>query len=206
MEYGVTIPDPASTYIEAQAWLGRDTVILPNTHVTGNSRVGAGCEIGPNTIVSDSSIGDRCRIVASMIEGSTVEDEVTVGPFAHVRPGCHLEKRVHLGNFAEVNRSRIGRGTKAIHFSYIGDADVASDVNVGAGTVTCNYDGVHKHKTVIEEGAFIGSDSMLVAPVTIGARSSTGAGSVVTNDVPPDSVVVGVPARILSEKVRDDEP
>ena len=199
---GVTMPDPVSVYIDAGAELGQDTVVLPNTHVRGASTIGRECEIGPNTIVDSSRVGDRCRVVASVIEGATVEDDVTVGPFGHLRPGSFLETGVHIGNFAEVTRSRLGRGSRSGHFSYIGDAEVGTNVNVGAGTVTCNYDGTAKHATRIEDDALIGSSSMLVAPVTVGARAATGAGAVVTRDVPPDQMAVGVPARSRPKKTR----
>jgi bifunctional UDP-N-acetylglucosamine pyrophosphorylase/glucosamine-1-phosphate N-acetyltransferase len=193
---GVTMPDPASVYIDCAAELGQDTAVFPNTHIVGASRVGQECEIGPNSIIDGCVIGDRCRVVASVLEGSTLEDEVEVGPFSHVRPGTHLEREVHVGSYAELTRSRLGRGTKSGHFSYIGDAEVGANVNIGAGTVTCNFDGTEKHRTVIGDGAFIGSDSMLVAPVSIGPRAKTGAGAVVTKDVPADSLAKGVPARV----------
>ena len=135
--------------------------------------------------MEDSEIGSGSRVVASVIRGSTLEERVEVGPFSHIRPASYLETGVHIGNFVEVKGSRLGAGTKSGHFSYIGDAEVGVNVNIGAGTVTCNYDGVKKHRTRIEDGAFIGSDSMLVAPVTVGARATTGAGAVVTADVPP---------------------
>ena len=197
---GVTMPDPASVYIDLGVELGQDTVVHPNTHVRGRSRIGRECEIGPNAIVEGSEIGDRCRVVASVVEDSVLEDEVAIGPFSHIRPGSRLGTGVHIGNFGEVNRSRLGRGTRSPHFSYIGDADIGADVNIGAGTVTCNYDGAKKNHTRIEDGALIGSDTMLVAPVTIGARSRTGAGAVVTRDVPPETLVVGVPARPRPKK------
>ena len=204
MHDGVSMPDPSSVYIDSSVQLGPDTVVLPNSHVTGSSRIGRDCEIGPNSIIHDSVVGDRCRIVASVIEGSTLDDGVGAGPFSHVRPGSHLEQDVYIGNYAEIKNSRLGRGTKSGHFSFIGDADVGANVNIGAGTVTCNYDGERKHPTVIEDDAFIGCDSMLVAPVTIGARSWTGAGAVVTKDVPADSLAVGVPARVSPK--RDGQP
>ena len=197
---GVTMPDPASVYIDIDAKLGADTMVLPNTHITGASRIGAGCEIGPNTIIDGSDVADHCRVFASVVEGSRLEDRVEVGPFSHIRPGSRLESGVRIGNFGEVKGSHLGPGTKSPHFSYIGDAEIGASVNVGAGTVTCNYDGVRKHRTRIEDGAHIGSSSMLVAPVTIGARSATGAGAVVTRDVPPDSLAVGVPAKSRPKK------
>ena len=200
MLLGVTMPDPAAVYIEAAAELGQDTVVLPNTHIIGASRIGGNCQIGPNVIVRDSLMGDGCRIVASVIDGSTLDDDVDVGPFSHIRPGSHLERGVRIGTSVEVKNSRLGPGTVSGHFSYIGDADLGANVNIGAGTITCNYDGEKKNKTTIGDDAFIGSDSMLVAPVNIGARSWTGAGAVVTRDVPPDSLAVGVPARVTPKK------
>ena len=202
MTYGVTMPDPASVYVDATVELGQDSAVLPNTHITGRSRVGRGCEIGPNSIVSDALLGDDCKVLASVIDGSTLEDGVEVGPFSHIRPGSHLERGVHIGNYAEVKASRLGPDTRSGHFSYIGDADVGANVNIGAGTVTCNYDGRQKNRTIIGDGAFIGCDSMLVAPVNIGARSVTGAGAVVTKDVPADTLVKGVPARVAGGRGR----
>ncbi len=194
---GVTIVDPATTYIGPEVRLGQDTVLLPNTHLGGETVVGRDCVLGPNTVVRDSTVGDRCRVEASVVEGATLEEEVEVGPFAHLRPGAYLCRGVHMGNFGEVKNSRLGPGVRMGHFSYIGDATVGADVNIGAGTITCNYDGVRKHRTEIEEGAFIGSDTMLVAPVRVGRGARTGAGAVVTRDVPDHSVAVGVPARVI---------
>ncbi len=196
MMSGVTVPDPSSVYIDSDAEFGEDTVLLPNTHVTGASRIGKQCEIGPNSVVRDSIIGDGCRITSSVVDGSTLEADVEVGPFSNIRAGCRLGAGVHIGTSVEIKNSRIGPGTASGHFSYIGDADLGANVNIGAGTVTCNYDGEKKHKTYIGDGAFIGCDTMLIAPLTIGARSWTGAGAVVTKDVPPDSLAVGVPAKI----------
>lgn len=197
MDAGVTLIDPATTYIDPRAQLGRDTCLLPNTHIWGRSVVGENCVIGPNTIVRDTVIGNRCRIECSVLEQASLADEVTVGPFAHLRPGARLERGVHMGNFGEVKNSTLGPGTLMGHFSYIGDATVGAGVNIGAGTITCNFDGVKKNPTVIEDGAFIGSDTLLVAPVKVGERGRTGAGAVVTKDVPPDSLAVGMPARVI---------
>jgi len=196
---GVTIVDPASTYIEAGIKIGRDTVIWPNTHLRGETVIGEGCVIGPNTIAQDTTVGDFCEILAAVMEGAVVEDNVGIGPFAHLRKGAHLCKGVHMGNFGEIKDSILGPGTKMGHFSYIGDAAIGPNVNIGAGTVTCNFDGVRKNPTEIGEDVFIGSDTMLVAPVKIGARSRTGAGAVVTKDVEPDTLVVGVPARPIKK-------
>jgi bifunctional UDP-N-acetylglucosamine pyrophosphorylase/glucosamine-1-phosphate N-acetyltransferase len=197
MAEGVTFIDPATTYVEPTVTLGRDTVLWPNVYLQGNTTVGAGCVIGPNTIVRDTVIGDECRIECSVLEGAWLGDEVEMGPFARLRKGARLEHGVHMGNFGEVKNSTLGPGAKMGHFSYIGDATIGAEVNIGAGTITCNFDGVKKNKTVIGANAFIGSDTMLVAPVTLGENAQTGAGSVVTKDVPADSLAVGMPARVI---------
>lgn len=205
LESGVTMIDPATTYIDADVFIARDTIIYPNTFVLGKSRIGAGCSIGPNSIIIDSEIGNDCRIVASMVEGSILESMVDVGPYSHLRPGAYLAQEVHIGNFAEVKKARLGRGVKMGHFSYIGDAQIGDHVNIGAGTITCNFDGVDKHETIIGEGAFIGSDTMLVAPVKVGDGAKTGAGSVVTRDIPACALAVGVPARVRSKRKKKEE-
>ena len=202
---GVTLPDPASAYIDADVELGQDSVVMPNTHITGASRIGRDCKIGPNTIVDDSQVGDRCSVFASVVRGSVLESDVAVGPFSHIRGGTLLAAGVYIGSHAEVKKSRLGPGTKTSHFSFIGDADIGANVNIGAGTVTCNFDGVAKHRTRIEDDAFIGSGSMLIAPVTVGAGATTGAGAVVTSDVPARTLVVGVPARATHESDRAEE-
>lgn len=194
---GVTIVDPDTTYIDADVEIGTDTVIEPNSHLSGKTRVGANCRLGPSTIVRDSQIGDHCSILSSVIEESVLEDHVDMGPFSHLRPGTRLSRGVHLGNYVEVKNSRLGEETQAGHFCYLGDAEIGARVNIGAGTVTVNYDGKQKNKTVIGDDAFIGSDTMLVAPLTVGARGRTGAGSVVTKNVPPATLAVGVPARVI---------
>jgi bifunctional UDP-N-acetylglucosamine pyrophosphorylase/glucosamine-1-phosphate N-acetyltransferase len=194
---GVTLIDPATTYIDANVEIGQDTIIEPNTYLRGKTKIGARCRIGPNTIVRDSQIGDECEIVSSDITQAIVEDHVQMGPFARLRPGAHLAHKVRIGNYAEIKNSYIGEESHIGHFSYIGDTQMGKRVNIGAGTITCNYDGKRKHRTVIGDDVFIGSDTMLVAPVTIGDRARTGAGSVVTKDVPPDSLAVGQPARVI---------
>ncbi|MCX8061789.1 MAG: bifunctional UDP-N-acetylglucosamine diphosphorylase/glucosamine-1-phosphate N-acetyltransferase GlmU [Anaerolineales bacterium] len=201
---GVTIIDPQSTYIEADVLLGQDTVIYPNTYLQGKTVIGEACMIGPNTVIRDSQIGSRCEVFFSVVEKATLEDDVDVGPYAHLRKGAHLAKGVHMGNFGEVKNSYLGPGTKMGHFSYIGDATIGAEVNIGAGTITCNYDGEKKNPTEIGEGAFIGSDTMLVAPVKVGKGARTGAGAVVTRDVPPHSLAVGVPARVI-RKLKDED-
>ncbi len=203
MEAGVTIVDPASTYIEADVTIGMDTVIYPNTYLRGQTRIGENCVLGPDTIIEDSQIGNHCTVLASVIESSVLEDEVRMGPFCHLRPKAHLARGVKMGNFGEVKASYLGPGVHMGHFSYIGDAVIGAHTNIGAGTITCNFDGKNKHRTEIGEDAFIGSDTMLVAPVKIGARARTGAGSVVTHDVPDDETVVGVPARPFKKSSKE---
>jgi len=193
---GVTILDPASTFIGEQVEIGTDTIVYPWTVLEGRTRIGEGCRIGPGARIVAASLGDGCLIQYSVLEECILEAGVDVGPFSHLRAGAYLEAGVHVGNFGEVKRSHLGRGVKMGHFSYLGDATVGPGANIGAGTITCNYDGDRKHATVIEEGAFIGSDTMLVAPVRIGKGAQTGAGSVVTHDVPDGAVAYGVPAQV----------
>jgi bifunctional UDP-N-acetylglucosamine pyrophosphorylase/glucosamine-1-phosphate N-acetyltransferase len=200
---GVTIVDPASTSIDAGVVIGVDTLLQPQTHVLGATRIGAECEIGPGSFVRDSVLGDRCTIRFSMLEESTLESDIDVGPYSHLRPGSYICEGVHIGNYAEVKASRLGPHTKMGHFSYMGDAEVGADVNIGAGTITANYDGEQKHATMIGDGAFIGSDSTLVAPVRIGRGARTSAGSVVTRDVPDGMLAVGAPARIRAAGTTD---
>ena len=202
MRSGVTIQDPASIFIDADVTIGVDTVIRPNTCLSGKTVIGEGCHIGPNSVIQDSRIGDGCRITASMLEEATLEAGVDVGPFSHLRPGAYLETGVHIGNYVEVKESRLGRGVQAGHFSYLGDADIGASTNIGAGTVTCNFDGRDKHRTTIGEGAFVGCDTMLVAPVSVGDGAATGAGAVVTRDIPGNLLAVGVPARIREHSPR----
>ena len=194
MQRGVVVIDPATTYIDAGVEIGTGTVIFPNTTIAGATMIGSDCRIGPNTIIVDSRIGDSCEVLASVVESSALETDVGVGPFSHLRPDSYVEAGAHIGNFVEIKGSRIGAGAKAGHFSYIGDAKVGAEANIGAGTVTCNFDGTQKHATVIGEEAFVGSGTMLVAPVEVGAGASTGAGSVVVDDVPDGGRVAGVPA------------
>lgn len=201
---GVTLLDPDRVYIEAGVRIGPDTVIYPDTYLEGETRIGRRCRIGPNTILRDAVLGDDCVVEASVVEGAVLADRVRVGPFAHLRPGTRLAEAVHVGNFAEIKNSVIGPRTRMHHFGYLGDATVGADVNIGAGTVTCNYDGVRKHPTIIEDEAFIGSDTMLVAPVRVGRKAKTGAGAVVTRDVPPETLVYGVPARPRPSTPRDE--
>jgi bifunctional UDP-N-acetylglucosamine pyrophosphorylase/glucosamine-1-phosphate N-acetyltransferase len=192
---GVTFIDPAHTYVSPEAKIGRDCVIYPDVHIEGVTTIGDDCEIRSGTRITDSRIGngvvikDHCVIVDSQ-----VGDDCAVGPFAHLRMNARLEEEAAVGNFVEMKKSTLGRKSKAMHLTYLGDATIGERTNIGAGTITCNYDGKDKHQTVIEDEVKIGSDTMLVAPVRVGTGAVTAAGSVVTKDVPPDSLVAGVPA------------
>jgi bifunctional UDP-N-acetylglucosamine pyrophosphorylase/glucosamine-1-phosphate N-acetyltransferase len=197
---GVTIVDPASTYVDADVTIEADVTILPQSHLTRATRVAQGCVLGPAVQLDNAQIGTDCVIRWSVIKNSTVSARVTVGPYAHLRDGAVVEDGAHIGNFVELKKTRMGRGAKAGHLAYLGDATLGAKVNIGAGTITCNWDGATKHATEIGEGAFIGSNSSLVAPVKIGAGAKTGAGSVVTHDVPAGEQVAGVPARPMAKK------
>jgi bifunctional UDP-N-acetylglucosamine pyrophosphorylase/glucosamine-1-phosphate N-acetyltransferase len=199
---GVSMMDPASIYIDIGVKIGRDTTVLPNTYIHGNTEIGKWNVIGPNTIIRDSRIGDRCKVLASVIEGAIVEDDVDIGPFARLRKGAHLKSHVHMGNFGEVKDSTLGEGVKMGHFSYIGNATIGANTNIGAGTITANFDGEKKNPTEIGEDVFIGSDTMLIAPLKLGDGARTGAGAVVTKDVPEDTLVVGMPARAIRKLER----
>jgi bifunctional UDP-N-acetylglucosamine pyrophosphorylase/glucosamine-1-phosphate N-acetyltransferase len=202
IEAGVTFIDPSHAYISAEAQIGRDTVIHPNVTIEGKTVIGEGCVIRAGARITNSRVGDNVTVKDhSVIADSQIESNCSVGPFAHLRMNALLEEKATVGNFVEVKKSRLKRGTKAMHLTYLGDATIGERTNIGAGTVTCNYDGVNKHETIIEDDVKIGSDTMLVAPVRVGARSMTGAGSVVTKDVPPDSLVAGVPAKV-KKKIR----
>jgi bifunctional UDP-N-acetylglucosamine pyrophosphorylase/glucosamine-1-phosphate N-acetyltransferase len=187
---GVTLIDPDTTYIDVGVTIGRDTVIRPNTFLEGETYVGASCDVGPNVRATDSTIGDGCRVQFAVLEGAVMGAGSDAGPFARLRPGAVLAEGVHVGTSVEIKGSTIGRGSKVPHLSYIGDAEIGEGVNIGAATVTVNYDGYRKHRTVVGDGASVGSDTMLVAPVTVGERAFTGAGSVITEDVPDGALAV----------------
>ncbi len=202
---GVTIMDPATTWIDDTVTIGADSLILPGTLVQGATVIGRNALVGPHSVIVDSVIGDGCRITNSVVEKARMDEGSNVGPFGHLRSGAHLGAGVHLGNFGEVKDSYLAPGAKMGHFSYIGNAQIGENVNIGAGTITCNYDGVHKHKTDVGRDVFIGSDTLLIAPVTLGEGARTGAGSVVTHDVPAHSVVYGVPARPPARRSQNEE-
>ena len=195
MLQGVTLTDPATTYIGPDVTIGPDTTVLPNTHLRGRTSVGESCQIGPNTWLDTATIGDRCRVTASVIEHAEMEHDSDIGPMSHLRPGARICTGAHVGNFAELKQTTLGPSAHQGHFSYLGDATIGANVNIAAGTITCNYDGVRKNPTIIDDNAFIGSDTLLIAPVNVGEGAKTGAGSVVTHDVPPHTLVYGVPAR-----------
>ena len=188
---GVTLRDPATTYLDRGTLIGRDTVIEPGVQISGNSEIGEECLIEAGAIIRACRIGNRVVVKAgSVLENSIVHDAVSIGPMAHLRPGTELLDEVKIGNFVETKKVTMGKGSKASHLTYLGDASVGSDVNIGCGTITCNYDGVSKHRTVIEDGVFVGSDVQFVAPVTVGRNSVIAAGSTVTKNVPPDSLAI----------------
>lgn len=195
MNSGVTLNDPNTTYIDAGVVIGTDTTIGPGVLLTGNTVVGQDCEIGAGTQLHDTEVQDGSCIRHSVLEGTIIGKGCHVGPFARMRPGTHLGCSVHVGSFGEIKNSKLDRNVIMGHFSYVGDSDIGANVNVGAGTITCNFDGETKHRTVVEEGAFLGSGTKLVAPVKVGRGARTGAGSVITRDVPANSLVYGVPAR-----------
>lgn len=197
MEEGVILIDPETTYVEESVKVRRDTVLYPGVVLQGKTVIGENCEIIGNSRIIDSVLGNNIRVESSVIEESILEDGVTMGPFAHIRPKSLLKEKVHIGNFVEVKKSTLEKGVKAGHLTYLGDAQVGENTNIGAGTITCNYDGVNKFKTVIGKDAFIGSDSMLVAPVNIGEKALIGAGSVITKDVPSNSLAVSRSKQII---------
>jgi len=190
MRKGVTIMAPDTVFIDHQVDIGMDTIIYPYTCIEGETRIGQNCIIGPYTRINDSTIGNNVVIESSRINGAQIADNCNIGPFAYLRPEAHLHEGVKVGDFVEIKKSEIGEGSKVPHLSYIGDALLGKGVNIGAGTITCNYDGKNKHQTILKDGVFIGSNTNLVAPVTIGEDSVTGAGSTITRDVPAYSLAV----------------
>lgn len=203
MDEGVTITDPASTFIEAGVALARDVTILPFTFLQGNTRIEEDAVIGPHVLLDSCQCQEGCEISHTVARNAVIGARSTVGPFAYLRPGTHLEENVKIGDFVEIKNSFVGTGSKIPHLSYIGDASVGKAVNIGAGTITCNYDGVKKHSTRIGDNAFIGSNTNLVAPLEIGARAMTGAGSTVTKDVPDDALVVERSQQVVKENRQD---
>lgn len=202
IEAGVTFVDPSRAYISSEAQLGRDCIIYPDVTIEGNTTIGENCTVRGGTRITNSKIGDNVVIKDHcVIADSQIASNCNIGPFAHLRMNARIEEKAAVGNFVEVKKSTLGKGSKSMHLTYLGDATIGANTNIGAGTITCNYDGRQKHATVIEDNVKIGSDTMLVAPVTVGSGSVTAAGSVVTKDVPADSLVAGVPA-IVKKKLK----
>jgi bifunctional UDP-N-acetylglucosamine pyrophosphorylase/glucosamine-1-phosphate N-acetyltransferase len=200
MADGVTIFKPETCVIDADVEIGADTVIEPGVQLLGKTRIGSDCLIRSGTVIQDSKIADSVLIRQScVISESSIAAGAKIGPFAHLRPGSEIGEEAHVGNFVETKKARLGKGAKANHLSYLGDAEVGAGTNIGAGVITCNYDGVNKHETLIGEGAFVGSDSTLVAPISIGAGSFVGAGSCITRDVPANSLSVGRSRQVTKE-------
>jgi bifunctional UDP-N-acetylglucosamine pyrophosphorylase/glucosamine-1-phosphate N-acetyltransferase len=190
MARGVTFVDPATAYIDVDVRIGQDSTILPMTVLEGSTRIGKACAIGPDTRIVDSTIGDAAEVTFAVVKGSRIGPKATIGPFASLRPGTVILEGGKAGTFVEIKGSRVGRRSKVPHLSYVGDATIGDDANLGAGTITANYDGFRKHSTSIGDGAHIGSDTILVAPVKVGKRAWTGAGSVITKDVPDGALAV----------------
>lgn len=206
LDYGVTFIDPTHTYVSEQASIGRDTVIYPNVTIEGDTRIGDGCTIRAGTRITNSKIGYAVEILDNcVITDSEISNQCTVGPMAHLRGHAKMEEKAKVGNFVELKKTILGRGSKASHLTYLGDATIGEKTNIGAGTITCNYDGVNKHATEIGNNVRIGSDTMLVAPVRVGDGAVTGAGSVVTKDVPADSLVYGAPAKVKKNLKEQEE-
>ncbi len=181
---GVTIQDPASTHVDSDVEVGADTVILPSTILRGKTKIGSKCRIGPFCYIENVQVGNACDIRISHLTDCRILEKTAVGPFSHIRPETVLGPRARVGNFTEIKASKVGFGSKVPHLSYIGDADIAEDVNIGAGTITCNFDGHQKHRTIIEARAFVGSNVNLIAPVRVGRGARVAAGSTITEDVP----------------------
>jgi bifunctional UDP-N-acetylglucosamine pyrophosphorylase/glucosamine-1-phosphate N-acetyltransferase len=199
MREGVTVRDPVSTHIEASVQIGRDTVILPGSFLRGTTKIGSDCVIGPSADLLDTRVGDGARVEHSVGRGAEVGEGATVGPYAFLRPGTVLGPDTKVGAYCEVKNTRVGRGSKVPHLSYVGDAEIGEDANLGAGTITANYDGVNKHRTTIGDAAFTGVNTNLIAPVTIGDGAYLGAASVVNKDIPPGKLAVGMPARVIRD-------
>jgi bifunctional UDP-N-acetylglucosamine pyrophosphorylase/glucosamine-1-phosphate N-acetyltransferase len=199
MAAGVTFRNPNTVVIDSTVTIGNDSVVYPFVTIEGTTRIGSGCVVEPGVHLINVTAGDNVHFKSGTVaEASRIDDDASVGPYAHLRPGTHLGTHVKVGNFVETKKAVFGKGAKASHLSYIGDAEIGADVNIGAGTITCNYDGVNKNKTVIEDGAFIGSDTQLVAPVTVGKGAYVGAGSTITKDVPPGALALSrTPQKII---------
>jgi len=199
MRNGVTIIDPANTYIESDVQIGQDTVVFPGSMVKGKTVIGSDCQIGPNSEIDGCEIGDETVIRQSVVHKSSIGSHVNIGPFAHIRPDSNISDEVKIGNFVELKKTVFGKGSKASHLSYIGDAEVGSNVNLGCGSITVNYDGKNKFLTKIEDDVFVGCNSNLVAPVTVGKGSYIAAGSTITKDVPGEALSIARARQVNKE-------
>lgn len=202
MQNGVTIIDPSNTYIGADVMIKEDTVIYPGSMIKGNTVIGSDCIIGPNTEINNCSVGNNTAIKQSVAHDSSIGSDVNIGPFAHIRPASMIDDEVKIGNFVEIKKATFGKGSKASHLSYIGDANVGSDVNIGCGTITVNYDGKKKFLTTIEDGAFIGCNSNLIAPVTVGKGAYVAAGSTITDNVPSEALSIARARQVNKENYK----
>ena len=199
MDQGVTFIDPSSCTLSEHCRFGRDVLIEPQTHIRGHCQIGDNCRLGPGSLIEDATLGASVEVVHSVVRGAVVGDAVSIGPFAHLRPAAEIGRGCRIGNFVEVKKSRLGDGSKVNHLSYIGDAELGEQVNVGAGTITANYDGVRKHRTVVGDYSKTGANSVLVAPVTIGSKVTIGAGSTITKDVPDGALAIGRSKQMTKE-------
>jgi len=200
MDRGVTILYPQTCVIDSDVEVGVDTIIEPSVQLRGSTRVGSDARIGSYSVILGCEIGDEVLVqTGCVLEHSVIKARASLGPYSHLRPGCEIGEDAHIGNFVELKKTRIGKGSKANHLTYLGDTEVGEKVNIGAGTITCNYDGVNKHKTIIEDGVFVGSDSILIAPVRIGKGAYVAAATCVTEDVPPDALALGRARHIVKE-------
>jgi bifunctional UDP-N-acetylglucosamine pyrophosphorylase/glucosamine-1-phosphate N-acetyltransferase len=199
MREGVTFVDPASCTLSEGTRFGRDVVVEPQCHFRGNAVVGSGCRIGPSCLIDNATVGDRVEIIYSVVRDARIDADCAIGPFAQLRPGAELAEGCRVGNFVEIKNSTLAAGVKVNHLSYIGDADLGTGVNVGAGTITANYDGVRKHRTVIGAGSKTGANSVLVAPITLGSGVTVGAGSTLTRDVPSGALALGRARQLVRE-------
>jgi bifunctional UDP-N-acetylglucosamine pyrophosphorylase / glucosamine-1-phosphate N-acetyltransferase len=206
MRAGVTMRDPSTVYVDWGVQIATDVVLDPGVILRGTTMIGEGSVIGPDTTIVDSAIGRDCVVSRSVVEGSIVEDDARIGPYSHLRAGSRVGPGAEVGNYAEIKNSRLGARVKQHHMSYLGDAEIGEGTNVGAGTITANWDGSTKNRTVVGRNAFLGVDTMLVAPVEVGEGAKTGAGAVVTRDVPPGKLAVGVPARMREPRAKPDAP
>jgi bifunctional UDP-N-acetylglucosamine pyrophosphorylase/glucosamine-1-phosphate N-acetyltransferase len=200
MQNGVTLIDPATTFIDHDVEIGQDTIIYPFTIISAGTRIGAHCVIGPSSHLMNTTVEDGCEVISSRVESSILRTGAKVGPFSRLRAGCDIAPGAEIGNFSELKKTTVGAGSKVHHLGYLGDTTLGEGVNIGAGTITCNYDGERKHPTTIGDGAFIGSNTLLVAPVEVGEGALTGAGSVVTRDIPAGKVAYGAPARVIRDR------